>query len=468
MSGCDPAAVGPTRREVVRAFGLGAFGIGTGAVTLGACASDDDTSSESSDESPGATTPNILMIIIDDANDYVGHLGGYGGTVETSRIDALAAQSAMFRYAYDPVPACAPSRATVMTGRSPGRTRVGEATGLGAVQANPLYADLVADPNHLVRHLRRHGYGAFGAGKVDHSYIDDVWDEFGPITEITELTGDNGAFGDDGTGYDYGILPDSDVHQDEKVADWTIEQLEADQDRPFLLVPGFYQPHTPWRVPAWTLEAYPIDEIVLPDPVENDYDDEIAFATQSARIQQFERVRDSGLWAEHIQYYLASLTHTDHQVGRVLDALAASGHADNTIVVLWSDNGFGLGEKMHFGKAALWEQSTRVPLTIKGLPGGSFSEPEVVDRPVSLVDLAPTITHLAGLPTPDSYDGASLHIDDGRPAHMWYERSQATRTGTIREIEWRNDAGDVVGHSRYDLSSDPEERQNLDAVAGPG
>ena len=232
---------------------------------------------------------------------------------------------------------------------------------------------------------------------------------------------------------------------------------------------GLFQPHVPWRLPQWAFDLHPLDEVVLPEVRADDLDDiprgGVALADEpltelnGKRITQNELVLGSGLWKEHIQAYLAACSHTDAMVGQILDALDASAYANNTAVVLWSDHGYHLGEKLHWRKMALWEHANRVPLLIRapGMvePGGGF------DLPVSLLDLAPTLTNIAGIPTPAQFEGASLlgitpEIAATRPAQMRWGDAVSTRIG-----KWRWTRYPDGGEELYDLSIDPQEYNNL-------
>jgi arylsulfatase A-like enzyme len=184
----------------------------------------------------------------------------------------------------------------------------------------------------------------------------------------------------------------------------------------------------------------------------------LAFA--KARRSEFDAVKTADKWKYAVRAYLASITYADDQLGRILDALDKSPHAKNTVIVLWSDHGWHLGEKNHWHKSTLWEEATRVPLVISA-PG---YQPGICDRPVSLLDLYPTLIELAGLETIKSHDGVALtpllrdpKAERNRPAVIEYGRGNAAvRSDRYRYIRYRDG-----GEELYDHKTDPHEWNNL-------
>jgi arylsulfatase A-like enzyme len=274
--------------------------------------------------------------------------------------------------------------------------------------------------------------------------------------------------------FDYGELPADEVHQDQRAANFAVEQLGRDHDRPWFMAIGLFQPHLPWRLPAWAFDLHPLAQVALPQVRAEDLDDIPAMGVELAhhpasvingqRITQHELVVRSGLWAEHVQAYLAACSHTDAMVGQILAALDNSRYARDTAVVLWSDHGYHLGEKLHWRKMALWEQTTRVPLLVRAPwrveAGGGF------DDPVSLLDLAPTLTDLAGIPTPAQFEGQSLvgitpAAAAARPARTRWGSAVSIRKGKWRWTRYRDG-----GQELYNLEEDPREYNNLLGTEG--
>jgi arylsulfatase A-like enzyme len=253
--------------------------------------------------------------------------------------------------------------------------------------------------------------------------------------------------------------------------DWVIQQLNREHDRPFFLACGIYRPHVPWYVPREYFDMFPLESVRLPTVLEDDLDDIGERGRDIAdRGGGYHRhVLEAGQWRNAVQGYLASIAFADALVGRLLDALESSAYADNTIVVLWSDHGWQLGEKEHWRKFALWENVARVVLMISvpegiaalpaGTPAGARSE-----RVTSLLDIYPTLVQLAGLPEKEGLDGHSLVplLEDPRavweyPAITTYDYSEfSVRTERWRYIRYIDGSEEL-----YDHSEDPEEWVNL-------
>ena len=154
---------------------------------------------------------------------------------------------------------------------------------------------------------------------------------------------------------------------DTKQADFAIRELQKKHDKPFFIACGMFHPHMPWFVPQKYLDMYPLDSIVEPPIKEGDLDDMPERGKELAlnRTEVYARAVEKGVYKNALQGYLASTTYVDTHMGRVLDALAASPYKDNTIVILWSDHGFHVGEKFHWQKGTLWEEGTHSLLMMK-------------------------------------------------------------------------------------------------------
>lgn len=270
-------------------------------------------------------------------------------------------------------------------------------------------------------------------------------------------------------------VTDEEFGGDCAVSDWIGGQLERKHEKPFFLACGIYRPHEPWFVPKKYFELFPIEEIQLPPGYEvNDLVDLPSEGKERAENRYFAHIREHDQWKLAIQGYLASIAFADAMVGRVLDALEKGPNRDNTIVVLWSDHGWHLGEKEHWQKFTPWRVCTRVPLTIRvpqgtpALPGGT-KPGTVCKQPVNLLSLFPTLLDLAGLPKKDSNDGPSLlpllrdsdaewrYLAD---THLNRPNNYSLSGGRWRYIHYSNGEEEL-----YDVESDPFEWNNLAEAA---
>jgi len=425
-----------------------------------------------------AAQPNVLFLAVDDMKDWVQCLGGYEGTVQTPNIDRLAKRGMLFSNAHCASPVCAPSRAAIMTGRRPSST---------GLYANghwwfPNYPEILTMPVDF----RQHGYRVVGAGKIFHHTAGNnppnQWDDFLPLRFRNDpwfrssklnypwsSSGPNPAgfpfSGVPGLGHenDWGSLqiPDTD-YDDALSADYAIKFLQAKQDKPFFLACGIFRPHLPWYVPRKYFDLYPLDKIVLPRVPDNDLDDLPAAGLKLAGVRRSDllAIKNAGKRRHAIGAYLASISYADAQLGRVLEALEKSPFAANTIVVLWSDHGWHLGEKQHWHKSTLWEEATRVPLIIHA-PGRAAG---ICHHPVSLLDLYPTLRDLCQLKPGRTLDGVSLAPLLRDPASKW-DRPAVTEfklgNAAVRSQRYRYIRYQDGSEELYDHQVDPQEWTNL-------
>jgi arylsulfatase A-like enzyme len=404
--------------------------------------------------------PNVLFIAVDDLRDWVGYLGHK--PAKTPNLDRLAREGESFTRSYCAAPLCNPSRAALVTGRRPGASGVYT----NATDWRLLNTDVVTLPLHF----KQNGYEVLGVGKITHDAFrrESDWTEFHahappedqPKTRSGKEKGNDGGVG--GIKFQPISLPDEEM-DDYASASYAVRQLQTRHDKPLFLACGFHKPHMPWNVPQKYFDLYPLDQIELPPTKAGDLDDLPAYGVKVARPagDHAEMVK-SGRWKEAIQAYLATITFMDAQLGRVLDALDRSGQKDNTIVVLWSDHGWHLGEKEHWRKFALWEEATRSPLIIS-VPG--MTKPgSVCERTVDLMCLYPTLCELCNLPKPEHVEGANIvpllrnaQAQWSTPAVTTYFRNDhAVRTEKWRYIRY-NDGSEEL----YDHAADPHEWTNL-------
>ncbi len=363
--------------------------------------------------------PNVLFISVDDLNDWIGCLGGHP-QAKTPNIDRLAASGMLFTNAHCTAPACNPSRTAIMTGISPHVS--------GLYDNRQKMREILPDSELLPKYFSRHGYWSAGSGKILHYFIDArSWDEYFPAKEtenpfprtlypkkrpVSLPRGGPWQYGET----DWGGLDatDEEFGGDWLVSKWVGEQLVRKHEKPFFLACGIYRPHEPWFVPRKYFDQFPLEEIQLPPGYrEDDLDDLPPAGKRRGPNRYFAHVRAHKQWKKGIQGYLASIAFADAMVGRVIDALERGPNNENTIVVLWSDHGWHLGEKQHWQKFTAWRVCTRVPLIVRvpaGTPGLSSGTKagSTCTRPTNLLSLFPTLTELAGIPPHPDNDGPSL------------------------------------------------------------
>ncbi len=425
-----------------------------------------------------AERPNVLFIAIDDLNDWVGSLKTHPNA-KTPNIDALARRGTLFTNAHCQAPICGPSRASLLSGKYPHST---------GVYQQPAKPGLQKDSEHFKGHLlpeyfAQHGYQTFGGGKITHGYpMKDAFQEFGgSFGGSGPKPGDKTVrfnYSPDltipftGTQTDWAAFPDVDTKMpDHQVASWAEEILSRKHDDPFFLAVGFVRPHVPFYVPQKWFDLFPLDEIVLPEIPADDLDDVPEISRQLHELPRYPqldwlRANDDEQLRKCVQAYLACIAFVDHQVGRVLTALEESSAADNTVIVLFSDHGYHLGEKHRVSKHSLWEESARVPMIVVR-PGAEQSEddqPSECSKPVGLIDLYPTLLELCGLPARGANEGSSLVplLDD--PNSDW-RFSTITTYGranhSIRSARYRFMRYEDGSEELYDHQADPHGFVNL-------
>lgn len=420
-------------------------------------------------------SPNVLFIAMDDLNDWVGCLGGHPQSL-TPNLNRLAKTGVLFSNAHCAAPACNPSRTAIFMGRSPHRS--------GLYDNRQKMREVLPDAEIMPRTFSRHGYHSAGSGKLLHYFIDaPSWDDYFPEAKLENpfprtLYPENRPLNLPRGGpwqyveTDWGPLDatDEEYGGDYLVAEWVSRQLADQRNEPFFLACGIYRPHEPWFVPKKYFEPFPLDSIQLPKGYkEDDLEDLPPEGKRRGPNRYFAHIQNHGQWNQAIQSYLASIHFADAMLGKVLQALDESPHANNTIVVLWSDHGWHLGEKQHWQKFTGWRVCTRVPLIITvprgcpGLPAGTM--PAICSRPVNLLSLFPTLLELCGLPEESQHDGPSLVPLLRDPKSEWSHvsityladpGSFAVSGDRWRLIHYAN--GD---EELYDIQSDLHEWKNL-------
>lgn len=428
-----------------------------------------------SPESAGAAPPNVVFIAVDDLNDWVGYTGVNPSTL-TPNIDRLAGRGTAFTNAFTQYPVCGPSRASLFSGLLPGT--IGFTT-QPKDDAVPRVAEEFGTPL-LHSYFAQNGYKTMAVGKLLHRHVPDgSVDASGGRGDWDRLEdGERLNWDTDRTMTDWGVYPyPEEEMSDPMAAQWAVERLQEEHDKPFMLMVGFLRPHVPWYVPQRWFDALgdPAD-LHLPPYKPDDHDDLNEYIVSASVAKDYPRTEwaiENGQWNDIVHAYLASVHFVDHYVGQVLDALEASPYADNTVVVLWSDHGYLLGEKNTFQKHNLWERSGKVPLVFAG-PG--VPEGETRDQAVGLIDIYPTLLDLASLPENPVNAGHSLVplMDDAasewdhpvitqwrRDRDNWDRRGQAVQLGHWRYSLWGDGSEELYNHAEdpnewYNLAADPE------------
>lgn len=405
-----------------------------------------------------AERPNVLMIAIDDLNHWVGHLGRNPQT-KTPNIDRLASQGVTFTRAYCAAPACNPSRAALMSGRRPSTT--------GCYLNSQNWRPGIPEDVLLNSHFVRAGYAVYGAGKIYHGSYDrgGEWTDYFSGNERKGALQRHPSASNNGVGgiQFYPLANTDDEMPDHAVVDYCIERLSEPGDKPLFVACGLIKPHMPFSVPKKWFDMFPLESIELPPYRADDLDDVPPAGVRMARPDgDHAQIVKSGRWKEAVQAYLATIAYCDFEVGRLLDALEKSPRRDNTIVVLWSDHGWSLGEKSHWRKFALWEEPTRTVFIWKA-PGVTTAGARC-ERAVDYTCVYPTLCGLAGLSTPDGQDGRNITSLLKNPDASWDVPAITThgfRNHTVRTDGWRYIRYANGDEELYDESADPLEYTNL-------
>lgn len=361
--------------------------------------------------------PNVLFIAVDDLNNWITPIDGFSNA-KTPNFDRLAAKGVTFTNAHCQAPLCGPSRASLMSGLRPSTTGIYGMTSDNEVrrEGNPATKDITFLPEYF----KNNGYHTMGIGKLFHIHAPKgMFDEsggrvkgFGPYPEKRFVwdgfgKGIKGTHGRTST--DWGAFPENDtLMPDHQTVDWVIERLNRKYEKPFFMGLGFLRVHVPLYVPQKWFDMHPLEGIETPPYLSDDLNDIPLIGMKINNLPMMpstEWAKKSGEWKKIIQAYLACMSYIDYELGRVLDAVENSEYADNTVIVLWSDHGYRLGEKGTFAKHALWETATKAPLMFAGpnIPKG-----KKINAPVEMLSIYPTLLELSGLPAYNRNEGVSL------------------------------------------------------------
>lgn len=394
--------------------------------------------------------PNVLMIAVDDLNSCLEAMHGET-TVPTPNLNKLAERGVLFTNAHCAAPACNPSRTSVMSGLAPSTS--GVYMNAQDWRENKALKDWVTLPHAF----QNNGYKTMGGGKLYHAaslskqgytgFLDPrPWDEYFPSKDrqmpqevLPKDVPTNTHKDFYGGRFDWAELDiDPDEMADAKVVAWAERQLSQLHDTPLFLGVGIYRPHIPWYTPKCYFDQHPLEEVELPEVLENDLNDVPHAGTAKLKRQWHQWLVDHDKWEGAVRGYNASVSFADDMVGRLLAALDSGPLVDNTIVVLWTDHGYHLGQKQHWEKFALWEQTTRVPFIVVA-PGVSKAG-KACGEAVSLLDIYPTLNELCNFQPVKRLDGESL-VPLLRDPNMRTGRAIVTTHGfknhAVRSDKWR-------------------------------
>ncbi|MCH2226443.1 MAG: sulfatase [Candidatus Caenarcaniphilales bacterium] len=402
---------------------------------------------------------NILFIAIDDLNDMVPILD-QGAIVKTPNIDKLASKSTVFTNAFASSTLCNPSRFSLLTGLKPSTT---------GVYLNISNSLLLEDEYlNIMTYLRQHDYQTIGVGKIFHGTQnqESAWDIYHGYHKNRFATRKS----HNKWPVNWGVVNDKFLDQrDELVTDKALEYISKKFEQPTFLAVGFHNPHLPW---FYTKEIYdkhaiPLSKIHKPEEPEYILSD-LPKSARTLAIQYnifdqsnyHEKVIDAHEWKRAIQAYLVGVAYMDEKLGELLEAFYASPNFEDTIVVLWSDHGYHLGEKKHWNKHGLWEKTTHILLM--------FSFPQrqkiVNNSVVSLLDVFPTIIDFLGLPKLDQLEGNSLMPIMFASNADWDNHALTTmdyKNHSVRGIRWRYTRYKDGSEELYDKKFDQREFYNL-------
>ncbi|MGQ1945751.1 sulfatase [Geofilum sp. OHC36d9] len=450
--------------------------------------------------------PNVVFISVDDLNDWEGALMGHSQAI-TPNMDRLFKQGVLFTNAHSSQAVCTASRNSVLSGLDPSTT--GWYSSIKDMRKN--YDQVMDGHMMLPEYFRANGYNTYATGKVFHEgesdfpdKTSDFWTEYSPhfwnnMEPEIKKAGfgyrgrmfypfpKNGGqlvqlYGEDSINNYYrqtnrfyslcgGPLSEDEIPEkgmyDEQIASWAINKINEKHSKPFFLAVGFIRPHVPYTAPQKYFDMYNMDTLEIPSVPDNEFNDiplmgkAIAYGYAPGG-GWYNVAQKKEILPELVQAYLACVTFVDDQIGKVMEALEKSPNGKNTIIVLWSDHGQHLGEKRHFRKQALWEESTRVPLFFK-VPGQKKRSVNR-DQVVSLLDIYPTLVDLCGLPVSEKLQGKSLvpllenpDVKWDKPVlSTWLYKNHAVRSDRWRYIHYRDG-----GEELYDHQNDPGEHVNL-------
>lgn len=445
------------------------------------------------------TRPNVLFIAVDDLRPWIAYYGA--SWMNTSNMDRLAATSRVFNRHYVQVATCGASRHALLTGLRP---RLETDYGNGPFKSNK--AELAACTTESFPHLfKQNGYRTVAIGKISHSNVSSLhelprsWSE---VKLLERRWGDRHNFVNAyaqverpvgvpeprNKGYAFESVPlDDKAYPDGWIAEHAVNALNELKDEPFFLAVGFMKPHLPFNAPTkyWDLydpEDIPgIDYKEIPSGIVHGMSLNSSFELLGQYDVPEDGLQDKDYMHKLRHGYCAAVSYTDAQVGKILDELDRLNLSDNTIVVLWGDHGWHLGELDSWGKHTAFEYALRSPLIVR-VPG--MNDPgSITDALTESVDIYPTLVELCELPDPKGLEGTSFVevLEDPKSSgdseafgyhRPWrYENNpykkgpwaKTMRTNRYRFTRWTTgiESGELVQYELYDHHTDPGEQHNI-------
>ena len=427
-----------------------------------------------------ADRPNVLFIAVDDLRPELNCFGAKG--VVSPNIDRLAEMGTVFSRAYCQYSICGPSRVSLLSGLRPTRSRFSIREGVGMPHVDRDAPGCLTLPQYF----KQNGYTTHSLGKVYHSMLEDDLDAWSQppwrsklpihhynLPENIALSGGNRR---KGPAFECADVPDE-AYPDGLMAQEAVRRIEAaaTNDSPFFLAVGFWRPHLPFNAPKKYWDFYPEERV---EPASNSFrpkntpDCALHNASELRSYTNIPTPIDSmgdDLARTLIRAYRACVSFSDANVGKLLDALEQTGQFEDTVIVLWGDNGWQLGENSLWSKDSNFERSLRIPLIVVDprMKGG-----DKTDALVELVDVYPSLCDLCGLTKPAHLEGTSVVPVMGNPEMLWKpavfsclvrpgREGWSVRTDRYRYTEWRNDNGGLRGYTLFDLQNDPEENASI-------
>lgn len=424
--------------------------------------------STAAEKTNSAKQPNIVFIAVDDMNDWVGYMGGHPQTI-TPNMDKLANEGVAFMNAHSVSPGCSPSRNALLYGVEPYNS------GLYPFYEHDIHKQLQQKYTSLPTFLKENGYATYGAGKIHHGpqYGESEWTDYLDADRVAKKFAKDKGFH---TNSKNSFRPTTNPYEelfDHQVASYGIDVINKAQDKPYFAAIGLVKPHLPFDCPVDIYDALP-ENITPPALLESDLNDIGREGNSMRRAGDDKKFRSKNQWGDVRRAYLSCIAWVDYNVGRILEAVEKSPEADNTIVILWSDHGYHLGEKKSFKKFTLWEEANRVPFIILDKREKQAKQGRKVTQAVTLINVYRTLADMAGLKVPDYVDGNSLvpQLKDqatpvAAPAiSSWGRGNYAVRTENWRFIQYFDGSQELYNHQKdnnewHNLAKLPEYKEKV-------